>query len=109
MLAQAGIPLTGGFIAKLEIFSATAQAGEYVLLVDRGARGGRRRVLLPADRDDAAHRTRRRRAADRAAGFLRRVDNWSAVVLLATAVLVLVVGVVPGTFIHWARDATFLL
>ena len=25
MLAQAGIPLTGGFIAKLEVFSAAAE------------------------------------------------------------------------------------
>ena len=33
MLAQAGIPLTGGFVAKLEVFAAAADAGEYVLLV----------------------------------------------------------------------------
>ena len=26
LLAQAGIPLTGGFIAKLEVFSAASQA-----------------------------------------------------------------------------------
>jgi hypothetical protein len=30
-------------------------------------------------------------------------------VLAACVILVVVVGVVPGTFVHWARDATFLL
>jgi NADH-quinone oxidoreductase subunit N len=36
VLAQAGVPLTSGFVGKLEIFGAVAQAGEtrdYVLLV----------------------------------------------------------------------------
>ena len=39
----------------------------------------------------------------------RRVDGWSATVLLVTAAIVLIVGFAPGTFLHWARDATFLL
>jgi NADH:ubiquinone oxidoreductase subunit 2 (subunit N) len=42
-------------------------------------------------------------------GLHRRVDVWSAVVLVACVTLIIVVGVVPGTFVHWARDATFLL
>ena len=29
--------------------------------------------------------------------------------LLVTGAVVLVVGLVPGSFIHWARDATFML
>ena len=33
MLAQAGIPLTSGFMAKLDVFSAAASAGDYVLVV----------------------------------------------------------------------------
>ena len=41
--------------------------------------------------------------------MLRRVDGWSAVVLVVTAAVVLVVGLVPGTFVHWAKDATLLL
>jgi hypothetical protein len=40
---------------------------------------------------------------------LRRVDGWSAVVLGVTGIVVLLVGLVPGTFVHWARDATFML
>jgi NADH-quinone oxidoreductase subunit N len=108
VLAQAGIPLTGGFIAKLEIFSATAEAGEYGLLVI-GVLASvvaaffylriSVAVLTPAD-DAAAASTE---------GMLRRVDGWSAVVLVVTAAIVLVVGLVPGTFVHWAKDATLLL
>jgi len=33
VLAQAGVPFTGGFVAKLEVFSAAAQANEYALLI----------------------------------------------------------------------------
>ena len=39
----------------------------------------------------------------------RRVDAWSAIALASCATMTLLVGVVPGTFIHWARDATFML
>jgi NADH-quinone oxidoreductase subunit N len=111
LLAQAGIPLTGGFIAKLEIFGATAQAGEYGLLVI-GVLASvvaaffylriSVAVLTPADpekEDDEAY----------SEGILRRVDAWSAVVLAVTGAVVLVVGLLPGSFIHWARDATFML
>jgi NADH-quinone oxidoreductase subunit N len=107
VLAQAGVPFTGGFIAKLEIFSAAAQAHQYALLVV-GVLAAvvaayfylriAVTVLTPAE-EDAVEPT----------GLLRRVDVWSGVVLVACVVLVLLVGVVPGTFVHWARDATFLL
>ncbi|MFO7590458.1 MAG: NADH-quinone oxidoreductase subunit N [Acidimicrobiia bacterium] len=105
VLAQAGIPLTGGFVAKLEIFSAAAQADEYGLLVIGVLAGvvsaffylriGLSLLSAPAD------------GATVLPG--RRVDGWSATVLLLTAAVVLVVGLAPGTFLHWARDATFLL
>ncbi len=39
----------------------------------------------------------------------RRIDGFSGIVLFSTALLVLVVGLVPGPFIHFARDATFFL
>ena len=111
LLAQAGIPLTGGFIAKLEIFGATAQAGEYGLLVI-GVLASvvaaffylriSVAVLTPADPG-----TEDSEAASE--GIQRRVDAWSAVVLLVTGAVVLVVGLLPGPFVHWARDATFML
>jgi NADH:ubiquinone oxidoreductase subunit 2 (subunit N) len=39
----------------------------------------------------------------------RRIDACSGIVLFVTAALVLAVGLVPGSFIHFARDATFFL
>jgi NADH-quinone oxidoreductase subunit N len=108
VLAQAGVPFTGGFIAKLEIFSAAAQAQEYALLVV-GVLAAvvaayfylriAITVLTPADDGPTTEPT----------GLLRRVDVWSGLVLVACVVLVLLVGVVPGIFVHWARAATFLL
>ena len=71
LLAQAGIPLTGGFIAKLEVFSAAADAGDYVLVVigavatvvaafaylrvALGGRGDRRPTAKCAERPSDAH------------------------------------------------------
>jgi NADH-quinone oxidoreductase subunit N len=106
VLAQAGVPLTGGFIVKLEVFSASAQANQYGLLVI-GVLASvvaaffylRIAYTLLTPGPEAAPPVATRRP----------VDPWSAVVLLACAALVLVVGVVPGSFVHWARDATFLL
>jgi NADH-quinone oxidoreductase subunit N len=107
LLAQAGIPLTGGFVAKLEIFSASAQAGEYGLLVLAVLASVVAAffylrisvaVLTPPEEGEAVSE-----------GVLRRIDGWSAVVLAVTGIVVLVVGLMPGTFVHWARDATFML
>ena len=109
VLAQAGIPLTGGFIGKLEVFSAVAQAEEYVILVIGVLsaviaaffylRIAFTLVTAPED-DDAVSETLE---------LPRKVDGWSGIVLLVTAAVVLAVGLVPGTFIHFARDATFFL
>ncbi|MFM8304616.1 MAG: NADH-quinone oxidoreductase subunit N [Actinomycetota bacterium] len=110
VLAQAGVPLTSGFIGKLEIFGAVAQAGEtrdYVLLVVGVisaviAFGFYLRIaytLVTAPEDEGA--------LEAAYARPRRVDGWTGVVLLAAAALTLVIGVAPGTFIHFARDAIF--
>ena len=110
VLAQAGVPLTSGFVGKLELFGAVAQAGEtrdYVLLVIGVlstviAFAFYLRIaftLLTAPDDEAALET--------AYSTRRGVDGWTGVVLFGAAALTLVVGLVPGTFIHFARDATF--
>ncbi|HEY6316800.1 MAG TPA: NADH-quinone oxidoreductase subunit N [Acidimicrobiia bacterium] len=106
VLAQAGMPFTGGFIAKLEIFSAAAQANQYGLLVI-----GVLAAVVAAFFYLRIALTMLTPGPDSppAANLLRRVDVWSGIVLLACAALVLVVGVVPGAFVHWAKDATFLL
>jgi NADH-quinone oxidoreductase subunit N len=109
VLAQAGIPLTGGFIGKLEVFSAVAQAEDYVILVIGVLsaviaaffylRIAFTLVTAPED-DEAVAETLE---------APRRIDAFSGIVLFVTAVLVLAVGLVPGSFIHFARDATFFL
>jgi NADH-quinone oxidoreductase subunit N len=120
LLAQAGIPLTGGFIAKLEIFGASAQAGEYGLLViavlaSVVAAFFYLRISVSVLTDPDAERATAGGVSPPAAsdvmeeGILRRLDGWTAIVLLVTAAIVLVVGLVPGPFVDWARDATFLL
>ncbi|MCJ7673403.1 MAG: NADH-quinone oxidoreductase subunit N [Acidimicrobiia bacterium] len=106
VLAQAGIPLTGGFVAKLEIFSATAKAQEYGLLIV-GVLAAvvttffylRIAMTLLSKREDDAS----------GSVVMRRVDALSAVVLVGAGVMVLLIGIAPDTFIHWARDASFLL
>ncbi len=111
VLAQAGIPLTGGFTAKLEVFAAVAQAEDYVILVI-----GVLATVIAAffylriaftlvtepDDDDVGDE-----AVSGSLELPRRVDGWSAFVLFVTAALVLAVGLVPGSFIHFARDAVF--
>jgi NADH-quinone oxidoreductase subunit N len=110
VLAQAGVPLTSGFIGKLEIFGSVAQAGEtrdYVLLVIGVlsaviAFAFYLRIaytLVTAPDDDAA--------LEVAYSAPRRVDGWTGIVLFGAAALTLVIGLAPGTFIHFARDAVF--
>ena len=106
VLAQAGIPLTGGFVAKLEIFSATAQAQEYGLLLV-----GVLAAVVTAFFYLRIAMTLLSKPEGEAAGsvVMRRVDALSAVVLVGAGVMVLLIGIAPDTFIHWARDASFLL
>jgi NADH-quinone oxidoreductase subunit N len=111
LLAQAGIPLTGGFIAKLEVFSAASDAGEYALVAIGAvatvvAAFAYLRVALAVarpDSEDEAPSTVVREPL----GW--RVDVWTGAVLTATAVMTLWLGVLPGTFVDWARHAGSML
>jgi NADH-quinone oxidoreductase subunit N len=107
MLAQAGIPLTSGFVAKLDVFSASADAGEYVLVVIGAlatvvATFAYLRVALAV-----AARPGDGEVTDRVAGD-RRVDVGTWIVLAVTAGVTIVLGIVPAVFVHWAQDATLL-
>ena len=105
LLAQAGVPLTGGFVAKLQVFAAAVDAQEYWLVIV----GVLAAVVLAAfylkvvivvfstDDVEAVPATR------------RGIGAASVVVLLATAVLVVALGILPSTFLHFARDASTLL
>jgi NADH-quinone oxidoreductase subunit N len=106
MLAQAGIPLTSGFVAKLDVFSAAASAGDYVLVVIGTVATvvsafAYLRVALavattPGDGEVVERST------------TRRVDPGTWVVLAVTAGVTIVLGIVPAVFVHWAQDATLL-
>jgi NADH-quinone oxidoreductase subunit N len=107
MLAQAGIPLTSGFVAKLDVFSAAADAGEPWLVVIGAvatviAAFAYLRVALavaspPVDGEVAP----RPRAP--------RVDAGTWIVLAVTAGVTVALGVFPAVFVHWAQDARVLV
>jgi NADH-quinone oxidoreductase subunit N len=103
LLAQAGVPFTGGFVAKLQVFGAAVDAREYWLALV-GALSAvvlaffylRTTVVVFAGDDEAG---------EDAAGPRRRIGAAALLVLIATGVMVLLLGIVPGTFLHFARDA----
>ena len=106
LLAQAGVPLTGGFVAKLSVFGAAVDAGQYwlaligMLAAVVGAYVYLRIVLtMFAPADDEA-------TPD---GPPITVDRGTAVALGLAAVVVVLLGVVPGAVLDFARDATQLL
>ena len=100
MLAQAGIPLTGGFIAKVEVFEAATAANEYVLVVIGAlatvvASFGYLRIALSAAYPDATEPTP-------TVALRRRFDICLGLALLVTFGMVLALGVVPEPFVQWA-------
>lgn len=106
LLAQAGVPLTGGFIAKLSVFNAAVNAGQYslaligMLAAVIGAYVYLRIVLaMVAPADDEAAPEGPRILVDRSTGL--------ALTIAAAAILFL--GIVPGVVLDFARDATQLL
>ena len=107
LLAQAGVPLTGGFIAKLGVFAAAVDAGSYALAVIGvlaaviAAFFYLRVVFAMFTRSDGDAGTA---TPARAA---RTIDLGSGAVLAIAAAATLVIGVVPGTLLQLARDATF--
>jgi NADH-quinone oxidoreductase subunit N len=110
LLAQAGIPLSGGFIAKLEVFSAASDAQEYALVAIGAvatviAAFAYLRVALAVARPE----TDEEAAAVPAAQRGRRADVFTGVVLAVTAAMTLVLGVLPSTFVDWARHAGGML
>jgi NADH-quinone oxidoreductase subunit N len=124
MLAQAGIPLTGGFVAKLEVFAAAADAGEYVLVAIGAvatvvAAFAYLRVSLavagsPTDAGDAdpvgvAAGSGAAGTAVATVTSARGVDVGTGIALFVAATMTLVLGLVPGEFISWASHAGFLL
>jgi NADH-quinone oxidoreductase subunit N len=110
VLAQAGVPLTGGFVAKLEIFGAAVDAEEYGLAII----GVLAAVVAAFFYLRIAVALFSKPEADASAGEAvtepdRKVDAWSVAVLTACAAAVVFAGILPGAWLHFAHDATFLL
>jgi NADH-quinone oxidoreductase subunit N len=118
LLAQAGIPPTGGFIAKLGVFGAAADAHSYALLVVGvvtsvisayyylrvilamyGAEGTAPESTAPEGQGAAAD------VPDAAAA---RSDVATGLVLTVSVAVVLAVGILPSLLLDFARDATLL-
>jgi NADH-quinone oxidoreductase subunit N len=106
LLAQAGVPATGGFVAKLQVFAAGVDARQYYLVI-AGVLASvvaaffylRIVVTMYTGGEEAEPAPR----------STVRVDAPAAVVLAVTAAITLVIGILPGAFLHVAKDATFLL
>jgi NADH-quinone oxidoreductase subunit N len=114
LLAQAGIPLTGGFIAKLEVFQAASDAGEYALVAIGAvatvvAAFAYLRLALAIARPESEESGEAAQATVERIPFGWRVDVWTGAVLTAAAVMTLWLGVLPATFVDWARHAGQLL
>ncbi len=106
LLAQAGVPFTGGFVAKLAVFSAAINVGQYwlaligMLAAVIGAFVYLRIVLaMYAPPDDAS-------AFD---GPRIVVDAGTGVALTIAATAIILLGVVPGIMLDFAHAATQLL
>jgi NADH-quinone oxidoreductase subunit N len=106
LLAQAGVPLTGGFIAKLSVFSAAVNVGQYwlaligMLAAVIAAFVYLRIVIVmyaPAEGETAPE------------GPRLRVDAGTGFALTIAAAAILFLGIVPGVVLDFARDASLLL
>jgi NADH-quinone oxidoreductase subunit N len=107
LLAQAGVPLTGGFVAKLSVFDAAVDAHQYwmalfgMLMAAVAAFVYLRIVLTmyaPADESDDAPLASR-----------RRLDPGAVMALAIAASAVLVLGILPDYALDFAQHATQLL
>ncbi|MBM3673499.1 MAG: NADH-quinone oxidoreductase subunit N [Actinobacteria bacterium] len=105
LLAQAGVPPTGGFIAKLGVFAAAADARSYALLLvgvvaSVIAAFFYLRVIVVMYASEDVEEATEAPAAARA-----RVDAPTAVVLAVCAAFTLWVGILPTVTLEFARHA----
>jgi len=105
LLAQAGVPLTGGFVAKLSVFSAAVDQRQYALaLIGMLAAAVaafvylRIIVTMYAPADDEEQPT-----------FRARVDYGTGAAITIAGAAVLFLGVLPGGTLDFAKHATQLL
>jgi NADH-quinone oxidoreductase subunit N len=107
LLAQAGVPLTGGFVAKLSVFSAAVAQRQYALaligmLAAAVAAYVYLRIILAmySPAEDEAQPAESTRA---------RVDYGTRIALALAGAAVLFLGIMPGGMLDFAKHATQLL
>jgi NADH-quinone oxidoreductase subunit N len=111
LLAQAGVPLTGGFVAKLGVFKAAVDSGQYALVLIAtlasavGAFVYLRIVVTMYGGSDADAAV----AIDENADGGIAIDFPSQAVLTVAVAAILFLGILPGFALDFARDATLLL
>ncbi len=105
LLAQAGVPLTGGFVAKLTVFSAAVDQRQYALaligmLATAVAAFVYLRIILAmyAPADDEEQPT-----------FRASVDYGTRAAITIAAAAVLFLGIMPGGMLDFAKHASQLL
>jgi NADH-quinone oxidoreductase subunit N len=114
LLAQAGVPLTAGFVAKLAVFKAAVDAGQFqlalvgMLSATVAAFVYLRIVLAMYGRDDGDAEEAGAEEAGVVAPRLA-VDLPSGLALFLAGSAVLVLGIVPGWLLDVAEHATQLL
>ena len=109
LLAQAGVPATSGFIVKLQVFAAAVDRGEYALtviavLASVVAAFFYLRITVALFNAPAVDEP-----PEETAALSRPVDLCSGIVLFVCAGMTIVIGILPGTFMTFAKGATFLL
>ena len=109
---QAGIPFTTGFVAKFYVFAASVDAGEYAPDAGRRHHRGDRRLLLPPGHHHDVHvgpgGGGRRTGGDRRRARVFALDPATGLALGVAVLATVVMGVLPGAFIDFARHATLL-
>lgn len=103
LLAQTGVPVTGGFVAKLGVFAAAVDAGEYALVLVGVLAAAvaaffylRVIVLMYMSGEEES------------GAPALRVDPGTGLVMVAAVAFTLWLGTFPGALLTFARDATLL-
>ncbi len=105
LLAQAGVPLTSGFMAKFSVFSASIDAREYSLAIV-GVLSAVVAMFFYLRLIVLMYMTSPEEGDDTGPGF--ELDAATGTALALAAVATVVLGVVPGPVLDFARHATLL-
>jgi NADH-quinone oxidoreductase subunit N len=107
LLAQAGVPLTSGFVAKFTVFSAAVDAEEYALAVI-GVLSAVVATFFYLRLIVLMYMTAPEGPEEEDPGSRMVLDPSTGIAVALAGVATVVMGVIPGAVIDFARDATLL-